>query len=230
MARRIAGGLAAAGACVVSGMARGIDGESHAGALAAGGATAAVLGSGPDVLYPRRNASLGREVASYGCLLSEYPPGTPPERFRFPERNRLISGLSLGLVVVEAGSRSGTMITVGTALDQGREVMAVPGDATRTTSAGSNRLLREGAAPVTSAEEVLEVLGLAVEPRAPAPADGAATALGRSILKMLDDGPAHLDEMARSTGAPIPRLREELLKLELAGALIRRPGGIYARV
>ena len=230
MARRIAGGLASVGACVVSGMARGIDGESHAGALAAGGATAAVLGSGPDVLYPKGNAPLGREIASSGCVLSEYPPGTAPKRFRFPERNRIISGLSLGLVVVEAGARSGTMITVGTSLDQGREVMTVPGDATRTTSVGSNRLLREGAAPVTSAEEVLEVLGLSVLPPTSQSAPADRSKLAESILAILDSGPAHLDEMARATGAAIPRLREELLRLELAGAIIHRPGGIYARV
>jgi len=230
MARRLAGGLASTGLCVVSGMARGIDGESHAGALAGGGATAAVLGSGPDVLYPRRNASLAGEIRRRGCVLSEYPPGTSPEPFRFPERNRIISGLSLGVVVVEAGSRSGTMITVGTALDQGREVMAVPGDATRSTSAGTNRLLREGAAPVTTAGEVLEVLG--VTPRRSADRQGPEEpkGLAGSILMILDEGPAHVDELARATGAGPGRLREELLRLELAGSVIQRPGGIYARI
>ena len=230
MARRLAGGLASAGMCVVSGMARGIDGESHAGALAGGGATAAVLGSGPDVLYPRRNASLAEEIRRKGCVLSEYPPGTSPEPFRFPERNRIISGVSLGVVVVEAGSRSGTMITVGTALDQGREVMAVPGDATRPTAAGSNRLLREGAAPVTTAEEVLEVLGVAPRRAEGGQGPEEPQGLAGTILGMLDDGPAHVDELARATGAGPGELREQLLRLELAGYVIQRPGGVYARV
>ncbi len=230
MARRLAGGLVSAGLCVVSGMARGIDGESHAGALKAGGVTAAVLGSGPDVLYPRRNAPLAGEISRAGCILSEYPPGTPPERFRFPERNRIISGLCLGVVVVEAGSPSGTMITVGTALDQGREVMAVPGDVTRSSSVGSNRLLRDGAAPVTSASEVLEAVGVVPrKPGASGPGPGA-EGLAGEILELLDGGPAHVDELARATEAGHGELREELLRLELAGTVIRRPGGVYVRV
>lgn len=229
MARRLAGRLASSGLCVVSGLARGIDGECHAGALAGGGVTAAVLGSGVDVIYPRENAGLARRVLESGCILSEYPPGTPPKRFRFPQRNRIISGLSMGVVVIEAGSRSGTMITVSTALDQGREVMAVPGDATRSTSVGTNRLIREGAAPVTCARDVLEVLGL---DRAPPSNDppAAETDLGRMVLEELAEGAAHVDQLARATGASLSRLREELLRLELAGRIISRPGGVFALV
>ena len=229
MARRLAGRLASAGLCVVSGLARGIDGECHAGALAGGGVTAAVLGSGVDVIYPRENAGLARRVRESGCILSEYLPGTPPKRFRFPQRNRIISGLSMGVVVIEAGSRSGTMITVGTALDQGREVMAVPGDATRSTSVGTNRLIREGAAPVTCARDVLEALGMGSS-QASGETLTVETDLGRKILQELAEGAVHVDQLARATGASLSRLREELLRLELAGRIVSRPGGVFALV
>lgn len=228
VARTLAQDFARAGVGVVSGLARGIDGEAHQGALEAGGLTLAVLGNGPDIAYPPEHADLARRICDSGVLLSEYPPGTGPAKHRFPERNRLISGLGLGLVVVEAGSRSGTMITVATALEQGREVFAVPGEITRALSMGTNMLLRDGAGVVLGSGDVLGPLGLAPSPeRVPErrlPSEGAAGA----IVHALSGGPLHLDGILAATGLDGGPLREELLRLELAGILEKRPGGFYA--
>jgi DNA processing protein len=229
VARTLSQDFARAGVGVVSGLARGIDGEAHLGALDAGGRTLAVLGNGPDIIYPPEHAKLAARIIANGVLLSEYPPGTEPARFRFPERNRLISGLALGLVVVEAGSRSGTMITVATALEQGREVFAVPGEVTRALSMGTNMLLRDGAGVVITSQDVLGPLGLAA-PAADAapdrvlPSEGAAGA----IVKALSDGALHLDGILAATGETCGTLREELLQLELNGIVEKRPGGFYA--
>ena len=157
-AEKIAYGLAKQGALVVSGAARGIDSAAHRGALRAGGVTVAVLGNGLDVVYPEENAGLYRDIAATGALLSEYPPGTAAEGWHFPIRNRIISGLSLGVVVVEAASRSGTLITSRLALEQGREVYAVPGAALSGQSLGCQELVRQGAKPVFAPEDVLEDL------------------------------------------------------------------------
>jgi len=214
VARSLSRALSSAGICVTSGLARGIDGEAHRGSLDAGGPTIAVLGSGIDVSYPPEHGKLARSIAKCGALVSEYPPGTKPDRFNFPERNRIISGLSRGVIVVEAGERSGTMITVNSALDQGREVFAVPGEVTRSTSFGTNRLLKEGANLVTSVDDVLEVLDVEGE-------------VAVAVVQLLADAPLHFDEMVRRLELDPGALQAELLMLEMQGHIIRRPGEIY---
>ncbi|MEA3459824.1 MAG: DNA-processing protein DprA, partial [Chloroflexota bacterium] len=159
-AREIAGGLARNGITVVSGLARGIDSQAHRAALEAGGRTIAVFGSGIDIVYPPRNRKLAERIIKRGALLTEYPLGTPPEGSNFPPRNRIISGLCLGVVVVEAGERSGALITADYALSQGRDVFAVPGNIFRKKSVGTNKLIREGAIPVLSIQDILEELNL----------------------------------------------------------------------
>ena len=167
VARDLARALAAAGAVVVSGMARGIDGEAHRGALAAGGPTVAVLGCGIDRDYPRAHAVLASRIAEGGAVVSEYPPGVEPAPWRFPARNRIVAGLAAATVVVEARERSGALITADFALELGREVFAVPGEITSGLSKGTNDLIRQGATPLLAAQDVLEVLGL--EPAPPLP-------------------------------------------------------------
>ncbi len=164
VARSLSRDFVRSGVAVVSGLARGIDSEAHRGVIEAGGVTMAVLGNGLDICYPPEHDRLSEKIIEKGVILSEYPPGTEPARYRFPERNRLISGFSKGVVVVEAGKRSGTMITVNTALDQGRDVFAVPGEVTGALSMGTNMLLRDGAGVVITAADVLEPLGLAHDP------------------------------------------------------------------
>ncbi len=164
VARDLARALAASGAVVVSGMARGIDGEAHRGALAAGGATVAVLGCGIDRDYPSAHAMLASRITEGGAVVSEYPPGVEPAPWRFPARNRIVAGLAAATVVVEARERSGALITADFALELGREVFAVPGEITSGLSKGTNDLIRQGATPMLAAQDVLEVLGL--EPRA----------------------------------------------------------------
>lgn len=155
-AYRMAGALARAGCLLVSGGAMGIDGAAHKGALDAGGKTIAVLGGGLDHPYPKGNAELRKEIAGHGCLLSEYPPGSEPLAFHFPVRNRILAGLSLGVVVVEAGERSGALLTAGHALDQGKDIFVMPGDVGSPQHVGSNRLLRDGAIPLLSPLDILE--------------------------------------------------------------------------
>ncbi len=231
VARRLSRDLASAGVTVVSGLARGIDGEAHRGSLDGGGPTVAVLGCGPDVAYPPEHARLMERVAGCGALLSEYPPGSEPTRHAFPERNRIVSGVSLGVVVVEAGARSGTMITVNTALDQGREVMAVPGEITGALSVGTNRLLRDGACLVASARDVLEPLGLETAVGSvPAAASGELTETQRMLLSELERGPMHFDSLLHRTGLEPTALRSALLELEMAGRMVAGPGRIYSLV
>ncbi len=158
MAERLAADLASAGFTIISGLARGIDTAAHSGALQAGGRTVAVFGNGVECIYPPENRKLAERILENGAFLSEYPPGTPPAPFHFPVRNRIVSGLSEAVVVVEAGERSGSLITVQCALEQGRDVFAVPGNATSVTSRGCNRLIREGAGLVQEAADILETL------------------------------------------------------------------------
>src|SRR5436309_15289369 len=161
-------GLAAAGLVVVSGLARGVDGEAHRGALEAGGATVGVLGCGVDRDYPAAHASLARGICEDGLVVSEYAPGVEPAPWRFPARNRIIAGLAVASVIVEARERSGALITADFALEAGREVFAVPGEITGSLATGTNRLLRQGATPLTSAADVFESLGIeAVPPEDP---------------------------------------------------------------
>src|SRR6202007_1257469 len=171
--------LASAGLVVASGLARGIDAEAHRGALEANGATVAVLGCGSDRAYPAAHADLARRIAEAGLIVSEYAPGVEPAPWRFPARNRVVAGLAAAAVVVEARERSGALITADLALEEGREVFAVPGEITSALAAGSNRLLRNGATPWTCAADVLESFGIEPEPP-PAPAD-----VGESAARVL---------------------------------------------
>ncbi len=222
VARMLAGELAGAGLVVVSGMARGVDGEAHRGALTAGGPTVAVLGCGIDRDYPSRHAELARRIEAGGLLVSEYAPGVEPAPWRFPARNRIIAGLTAATVVVEARERSGALITAELALEEGREVFSVPGEITSSLSIGTNRLLRSGAAVVTSAADVLESFGLAARPRdAPRLGERAATVLAR-----LRDAPAGADELTRELGLGSAELATALAELEVAG-LIAESAGIY---
>jgi DNA processing protein len=217
VARMLGRELAAAGLVVVSGLARGIDGEVHRGALAAGGATVAVLGCGIDRDYPAAHARLADEIRADGLVVSEYPPGTEPAPWRFPARNRIIAGLCAATVVVEARERSGALITADFALDEGREVLAVPGEITAALSAGTNALLRLGATPATSAQDVLEPFGLTMPERAPPPLEGAAG----HVLEAL---PGSADDVARATGLSAAAVAAALAELELAGIVAEGAG------
>jgi DNA processing protein len=215
VARMLANDAAAAGAVVVSGLARGVDGEAHRGALAAGGRTVAVLGCGVDRDYPAAHGQLASSIVeSGGLVVSEYEPGIEPAPWRFPARNRIIAGLARATVVVEARERSGALITADFALEDGREVMAVPGEITSALSAGTNSLLRQGATPATCARDVLEAIG--VERTAPAvrvPGDG----VGKTLVDALAGGASTLDELSRSTGIAAGELAAALALLELEG-------------
>ena len=213
--------LAAAGVVVVSGLARGVDAAAHRGALAAGGATLAVLGCGIDRDYPASNAGLARRIAETGLIVSEYGPGVEPAPWRFPARNRIVAGLSAATIVVEARERSGALITADFALEEGRDVLAVPGPITAASSAGSNALLRLGAAPLLESADVLSLLGLDVA-APPAPSGELAAA----ILTALRERPAGADEIAGLTGTPVDRIAAALVELELDG-LVTCGEGVY---
>jgi DNA processing protein len=224
VARMLARELAAAGVTVVSGMARGIDGEAHRGAVEAGGCTVAVLGCGIDRDYPAAHRGLADAImAGRGLVVSEYEPGVEPAPWRFPARNRIIAGLCGVTVVVEARERSGALITADFALEDGREVMAVPGEITSALSAGANALLRLGATPVTAAGDVLEALG--VEP-APPIESSKLSSTAATVVACLADRPATADELIRATGFGPGDVAAALVELELAGAAVA-DGGVY---
>jgi DNA processing protein len=227
-ASRLAGDLAAAGALVVSGLARGVDSAAHRGALAAGGRTAAVLGSGVDVVYPPEHGGLCEAIAADGVVLSEWPPGTAPLPFHFPARNRIISGLSLAVVVVEAAEKSGSLITAGCALEQGRAVMAVPGNILTGRHRGCHALIRDGAAVVESAEDVLaELRSSSLRPAA---REGAARAPADPLLACMQPGESYdVESLGRETGLTAPQLLSKLLGLELQGVVRRVDGGRFVR-
>jgi DNA processing protein len=225
VARALGRELAAAGVIVISGLARGIDGWAHRGALDGGGPTVAVLGCGIDRDYPRAHSALAGQIAESGLLISEYPPGVVPAPWRFPARNRIVAGLALATVVVEARERSGALITADLALEEGREVLAVPGEITSSLSDGTNALLRLGAAAVTGAADVLEAIGVAVpEAENPEPASGTAAA----ALGAIDAGATTVDEVARGIGANSATAAAALTELELSG-LVSAAAGIYRR-
>ena len=211
--RSLARELAAAGLVVVSGMARGIDGEAHRGALEGGGRTVAVLGCGIDRDYPAAHAELARRIGENGLVVSEYEPGVEPAPWRFPARNRIIAGLCSATVVVEARERSGALITADFALEEGRDVLAVPGEITSALSAGTNALLRLGATPVTSAADVLELYG--IEPQAAR--RRSLDPIAAALLEHLRDAALTADELVRASGLDPGEGAAALMELELAG-------------
>ncbi len=234
-AEALSADLAASGWTVVSGLARGIDAASHRGALRGGGRTVAVLGCGVDVVYPPEAGRLRERIVAEGALVSEHPPGTRPLPQHFPSRNRIISGLSRGVVVVEAACRSGSLITARCALDLGREVMAVPGNPLFPQTEGSNRLLRDGAVLVAGAADVLTALGF----RHPGSGDGCAKAAEspcagapdreREIIRFLATE-RHVNELAAGLDIPVGELLPCLLDMELRKLLERRPGDYYKKL
>ncbi len=233
MARNLAADLGTAGHAIASGLARGIDASAHETALGTG--TIAVLAGGIDVIYPPENAALAAAIAERGLLLSEMPMGTPPKASLFLRRNRLVSGLSLGVVVVEAAERSGAVNTARTALDQGREVMAVPGSPLDPRAGGCNTLIRDGATLVRSAADVFEALDTPAPPPAPEPPaepdlpppDHAELPL--RLLALLGAAPLPEDSLIRETGAGAAAVAAALLDLEIAGKAQRHPGGLVSR-
>ena len=240
LAREIAAGVAGDGFAVASGMARGIDAAAHEGAL--DGGTVAVLAGGPDIVYPEENRALYDSLVECGAILAESPPGLTPQARHFPRRNRIISGLSLGVVVVEAAQRSGSLITARLAGEQGREVMAVPGSPLDPRCRGTNGLIRNGATMVENAEDVLASVeamrgGALAEPPSDDFADEAATGAGAvsddargRIIEALGPSPAPVDAIIRELGLPAPVVLTVLLELELAGKLERQPGNMAALV
>jgi DNA processing protein len=226
----LAAQLARSGVTIVSGLALGIDGEAHRAALDTGGRTIAVLASGVDIVYPPKHRKLAYEIVQQGALVSDYPLGTRPEAGNFPPRNRIISGLSMGVLVTEAGIKSGALITTNYALEQGRDVFAVPGNITAKGSDGTNKLIQEGAHTVRKVEDILETLNLTsvidyVEARETLPADPTEAAL----LAELEDGALHADELGQRCGLPIAQVTSTLAMMELKG-MVRQVGSMtYAR-
>jgi len=223
--RQLSGYLAAHGVTIISGLARGVDEVAHAAALDAGGRTAAVLGSGVDRIYPPENRGLADQILHNGALLSDYPLGTAPESSNFPPRNRIISGLSIVTIVVEAGETSGALITAEFAAEQGRDVFAVPGSILAPQSRGTNRLIQNGALPLLDPEDVLQTLhldsaGEQRQARRALPTD----AIEREVLSVLGFEPLHVDAIRSSTGLPIEKVSAALVMMELKG-LVREAGG-----
>ena len=234
VARDLCRGLASLGFTVVSGMARGIDGTAHETSLNAGGRTIAVLGSGVDRVYPAEHDKLYQRISENGAVISEFPIGTRPLAFNFPSRNRLISGLSLGVVVVEATEKSGSLITAALALDQGREVFAVPGEVGASRSRGSHRLIRQGAKLVETVDDIMEEIAPQLLARS-----GEGVSLPRRTLPqnngvefqrifgLFQDRPLQIDEVIESSGYSSSRVSEILLELELQGYIKQLPGKKY---
>ena len=241
-ARQFARALREAGLTVVSGLALGIDGAAHEGALEAGHpglATIAVIGTGIDRVYPSRHRELAHRIASQGLIVSEYPLGTPPLAPNFPKRNRLIAGLTLGTLVVEAATQSGSLITARLAAEQGKEVFAIPGSIHSAQSRGCHQLIRQGAKLVESAQDVLEELRLPIPASAidnaaagaDSTGDGATfSSEGDALLEALGADPVSLDALQARTGLPTPELQARLLELELEGQVGRLPGGLFQRL
>lgn len=233
-ARMVARDLAAGGVAVVSGMARGIDGQAHEGALERGGVTVAVLGSGVDVPYPPEHTGLYRRILDHGGrIISEFPPGTPPYKNNFPQRNRIISGLCPAALVVEAGSRSGALITANSAADQGREVFVLPGSIANPAAAGSNELIASGATLVFSAQDILDEMGweggLARAQDIPAAQPPVLSPDEQRLCQCLENQPLGLVELALRTDLPVPRLNSLLTSLELKGIIKQLPGNLFCK-
>ena len=232
-ARRFGQAFAQAGVTVVSGLALGIDGAAHEGALEGAApdaiATIAVVGTGLDRVYPKQHLQLAHRIAERGQIVSEYPLGTPPLPLNFPRRNRLIAALSQGTLVVEAALKSGSLITAKLAAEQGKEVFAIPGSIHSPQSRGCHALLREGAKLVESAQDVLEDLRL-VLPAATSSPDAEGPEGEHPLLDAMGYEPVGLDALIARTGIPAPLLQAQLLELELAGDVARLPGGLFQRL
>jgi DNA processing protein len=226
--------LSQAGLTIVSGLALGIDAAAHEGGLAGPGSTIAVIGTGLDVCYPRRNAALARRIAEHGLVLSELPLGSPPLPDHFPRRNRIIAGLSVGTLVVEAAMASGSLITARQALEAGREVFAIPGSIHSPQSRGCHHLIKQGAKLVETADDILQELGCAIgsggEPGHPgSPEEPAAGTPDSALLQAIGHDPVTLDALVARTGWPAEQLQIKLLELELEQRIQRLPGGLYQR-
>jgi len=235
VAGRLAQALAGEGFCIVSGMAAGVDTAAHKGAFQGNGQTIAVLGCGVDVVYPAPNASLHRRIQEQGVVISEFPMGAPPEASSFPRRNRIISGLSLGVVVVEAPAHSGSLITAAHAVEQNREVFAVPGNVLSGRSAGCHRLLKEGAKLVEGVEDVLAEVEQWLPPRAGAPRRTPApvpelSGNEKRVFDQLGREPCHVDQLVERIDLAAADLLTALLKLELDGLVTQLPGKQFVRV
>lgn len=234
IARALGRRLAQAGCVVVSGLARGIDAAAHRGALEAGGPTVAVQACGPESIYPAQHRRLAREIEGQGAVITEFPLGAPPRAPHFPLRNRVISGLCRAVIVVEARERSGSLITARHALDQGRDVLAVPGPIQAATSAGPNRLIRDGAVPIIAVDDVLSDLGIdapALSQSSPVTAPAPALPKGgRAILSQLARGGLHRDELARRLDHPPEQLDLDLMELQLAQHVARDRDGRFVRL
>ena len=230
------------GLTITSGLAAGVDAAAHEGALAAAGPTVGVLGSGPDVVYPRRNQALAEQIAAEGVIVSELPPGTEPRREHFPRRNRIISGLSLGTLVVEAALRSGSLITARLAAEQGREIFAVPGSIHNPLARGCHRLIRDGAKLVESADHILEELAAQLpealetasrlpgeEPRGGRQAASSDGAEYQQLLEHIGFEPTPVDQIVERSGLTAASVSSMLLLLELEGRVASTPGGCYQR-
>lgn len=223
--------LARQGITIISGLARGIDGIAHQAALAAGGRTIAVLGNGLDIIYPPEHRNLADEISRQGALISDYPLGTPPEGSNFPPRNRIISGLSKVIVVIEAGERSGALITASYAADQGKEVFAVPGKISAPSSKGSNLLIKQGAHPLLDPQDVLDILNMSLleeqrEVRKTLPSDPKEVAL----YQVVGDEPLHVDEICAQVKMPIEEVTSTLALMELKGMVRKTFGMKYMAV
>lgn len=233
-AQHFAQAFSEAGLTIVSGLALGIDGAAHRGALEGSGSTVAVLGTGVDVTYPARHAALAEDIANRGVLLSEFALGSQPAAGHFPKRNRLISGLALGCLVVEAALESGSLTTARAALEQGREVFAIPGSIHSPLSKGCHALIKAGAKLVESADDVLSELSALLPPgmaaRAPTSRVEPNTAKDSPLLKLMGDDPVDLEALRSRSGWPAERLASELLRLELAGRVETLAGGLFQRL
>jgi DNA processing protein len=236
-AERLAGGLARAGLTVVSGLARGIDGAAHRGALSAGGRTIAVLGSGVANIYPPEHSDLAEQVIASGALLSESPPRSPPLSGAFPQRNRIITGMSLGVIVVEASLNSGALISARHAMEQGREVYAVPGRIDSRMSRGCHRLIRDGAKLVESVDDVLEELGPLVAPAADSlgqevhhPAELLLNELEREVLGLIPNEATTVDKILSASKLPTPQVLATLSVLEMRRLVRRLSGNLVQRL
>ena len=231
--QRLAGELSALGIVITSGMALGVDGIAHQAALTAGSPTIAVMGCGLDTVYPARHRSLFESISRQGLLLSEYPLGTPPDRYRFPERNRIVSGLSSGVIIVEAAERSGTRITARLAMEQGREVLVVPGSPLNPQYAGSHALIQQGAALVTDTQDVLHSLSIPLQSALQDIESGPQESLkgnDHPLLRYINFEPTSTDQIISASGLTTAQVSSMLLMLEVDGLIAASDDGGYVRL